>query len=89
MTKIVQVGQILQLIVSKGDSVANSNSVITPFHSYEVPNINVILYYVVLSHNAGLFDAQAPSILILMERLCQRAASKGFPIVINSFTVHR
>ena len=48
-----------------------------------------MLYYVVLSHNAGLYDAQAPSILILMERLCQTAASKGFPIVINSFTVHR
>ena len=66
-----------------------SNAVITPFHSHEVPNINVMLYYVVLSHNAGLFDAQAPTIIILMERLCETAASKGFPIVINSFTVHR
>ena len=57
MTKIVQVGQILQLIVSRGDSMPQSNAIITPFHSHEVPNINVMLYYVVLSHNAGLFDA--------------------------------
>ena len=49
---------------------AHSNAVITPFHSHEIPNINIMLYYVVLSHNAGLFDAQAPTILILMERLC-------------------
>jgi hypothetical protein len=88
-TKIIQVGLILQLIATKGDQIPYSNALVTPFHSHEVPNINILLYYVVVSHNAGLFDAQAPTILVLMERLCQTAAQKGFPILINSFTVHR
>lgn len=68
---------------------AYSNAVITPFHSHEIPNINILLYYVVLSQNAGLHEAQAPAVLVLMERLCQTAAQKGFPIIINSFTIHR
>ena len=88
-TKLIQVGLILQLIASKGDSITSGNALITPFHSHEVPNINILLYYVVCSYNAGLHESQAPGILVLMERLCQAAARKGLPIVINSFTIHR
>lgn len=73
-TKIIQVGLILQLIATKGDLIPYSNSLITPFHSHEVPNINILLYYVVCSYNAGLHDSQAPCILVLLERLCQTAA---------------
>ena len=29
---------------------------VTPFHSHEVPNINILLYYIVVSYNAGLHD---------------------------------
>lgn len=65
------------------------NRVITPFHSNEVPGINILAYYVVLSFHAGLHDAQAPIVLVLLERLCQKAASKGSHICINSYTVHR
>lgn len=62
------------MIAMKGDFIPNSNSFITPFHSHEVPNINILLYYVVVSYNAGLHDQQAPCVLILIERLCQIAA---------------
>ena len=88
-TKIIQVGLILQLIAAKGDLIQYSNAVITPFHSHEIPNINILLYYVVVSYNAGLHDSQAPCILVLLERLCQTAVQKGHPIFINSFTIHR
>lgn len=54
-----------------------------------MPNINVVYYFVVVSHNAGLHDAQTPAVLVLIERLCQTAALKGFPVMINSFTIHR
>lgn len=88
--KIIQVGLILQLIAAQGDQIPCMNAdIMTPFHSHEVPNINILLYYVVVSHNAGLHDAQAPTVLVLMERLCQTAAQKGLPIIINSYTVHR
>ena len=76
-------------MVAKGDLNATTNALITPFHSHEVPNINVILYYVVMSHNAGLYEEQAPAVLVLLERLCQRSAQNGFPVHVNSFTVHR
>ena len=66
-----------------------SNAFVTPFHSHEVPNINILLYFAVLSHNAGLNDAQLPAVLVLIERLCTTAACQGFPIMVNSFTVHR
>ena len=62
---------------------------VTPFHSHCSPNISILLYCSVLSHNAGLTDEQAPCILILLERLCQASAKKGQPIYINSYTVHR
>lgn len=55
-TKILQVGLILQLVASQGDQISYANSVVTPFHTYEVPNINILLYYVVVSLNAGLSD---------------------------------
>ena len=55
-TKFVQVGLILQMIAAQGDLIPYSNQVITPFHSHEVPNINILLYYVVVSFNAGLHD---------------------------------
>lgn len=76
-------------MTARGDQIPYSNAVITPFHSHEVPNINILLYYVVVSHNAGMNDAQAPSVLVLMERLCKTAAQQGYPILINSFTIHR
>ena len=85
----MQIGRILQLISARGDQVPNSNAFITPFHSHEVPNINILHYFAVISHNAGLHDAQAPAVLILIERLSQTSAIKGFPIMINSFTIHR
>lgn len=87
--KILQVGIILQLIAAQGDQIPFTNAIQTPFHSHEVPNIDILLYYVVVSHNAGLHDAQAPLVLVLMERLCQTAAQRGLPIIINSYTVHR
>ena len=86
---MVQMGNVLQLIAQKGDQIPFQNSVITPFHSHEVPNINILLYFVVVSHNAGLHDAQAPTVLVLIERLCQSAAQKGLNIVINGLTIHR
>jgi len=89
MTKIVQVGRILQLLVQRGDQTPISNAFITPFHSHEVPNIDILFYHVVLSHKAGLYDAQSPAVLILIERLCQTAALKGIPIMVNSYTIHR
>ena len=73
-TKIVQVGLVLQMIAANGDLIPFGNSFVTPFHSHEIPNINVLLYYVVVSFHAGLHDSQAPSILVLLERLCQMAA---------------
>ena len=89
MTRIVQVGRILQQLVQRGDQTPMSNAYITPFHSFEVPNIDIMFYHVVISHKAGLFDAQSPAVLILIERLCQTAVSKGIPIMVNSYTIHR
>ena len=54
-----------------------------------MPNINIQYYYVVVSHNAGLYDAQAPAVLILIERLCNASNERGLPIRINSYTIHR
>lgn len=42
-----------------------------------------------LSHRAELFDAQAPAVLILIERICQLAAVRSIPVIVNSFTIHR
>ena len=89
MTKLVQVGRILQLITTRGDAEPISNAFVTPFHSHEVPNINILLYFAVVSHNAGLDDLQMPAVLVLIERLCNVASRQGYPIMVNSFTVHR
>ena len=89
LTKVVQVGRILQLLAQRGDQAQVQNDVMTPFHSLTVPGIDILLYYVVLSHRAELFDAQAPAVLVLIERICQMAAQRGIPIIVNSFTIHR
>lgn len=77
MNKIMQVGRILQMLAERGDQSPLSNAFVTPFHSHEVPNIDIILYYVVISHKAGLYANQAPAVLALIERLCNAAAVKG------------
>lgn len=65
------------------------NSFISPFHSIVPPNVNIHAYYVYVSINAGLTDQQAVAILVLIERLCNKATSQGYPIIINSLTIHR
>lgn len=55
-TRIAQVGLILELFAKRGDNLSYSNNFITPFHSHQVPNINIALYLTVLSQNAGLDD---------------------------------
>lgn len=57
MTKIMQVGRILQMLAERGDQTPLPSAFITPFHSFEIPNIDILLYYIVISHKAGLFDA--------------------------------
>lgn len=71
--KVLQVGRILQLIAERGDMIPPTNTHVTPFHSHEVPNINILIYFVVVSYNAGIYDQQAPLILVLLERLCEMA----------------
>ena len=62
-------------MVKRGDMISQKNSAhMTPFHSHEVPNINILLYYILVSLQAGLHEEQAPCVLIYMERLCQKAA---------------
>ena len=79
-SKVLQVGLILELIVQRGDMLnqkSNMNHPRTPFHCDEVPTINIVLYYIVVSFHAGLHDSQASSVLILLERFCQIVAKKS------------
>ena len=73
-TKLYQVGRVLELMAETGDLIPHANSVITPFHSLEIPRYSIIWYFVILSYNSGLHDEQAPAILVLIERLCNTAA---------------
>ena len=59
------------------------------FHSSVPAGIPVQAYFVYVAMNAGLADHQAIIALILIERLCNRAQSKGLTIVISSLTIHR
>lgn len=85
----MQVGRILQTLAERVDQTPQNTAFVSPFHSFEIPNIDIILYYIVISHKAGLFDAQAPAVLVLIERLCQTGRLKGIPISVNGYTIHR
>ena len=45
------------MLAERGDQSPIPNAFVTPFHSFEIPNIDILLYYIVISHKAGLFDA--------------------------------
>lgn len=83
-----RVGKVLQSLAQMGDTMQGPPCV-SPFHSTVPANIPVHAYYVYVSLNAGLSEEQAVIVLILIERLCIMATSKGMPILINSLTIHR
>jgi hypothetical protein len=88
-TKTYRTGHLLQLLTQKGDTLPNSNTVITLFHSEAPPDIRILDYFIRVFLSAGLHDEQAPVIFVLMDRLCEMAAKKGIPLIINSLIVHR
>jgi len=88
-TKTYRAGYLLQMLTQKGDSLPNANTVITLFHSEEPPQIRILDYFIRIFLSAGLHDDQAPVIFVLMDRLCEKAARKNIPLVINSLIVHR
>ena len=75
--QLIRTGLFLQMMAQQGDLIPYSNIYVTPFHSHQIPDINILLYFAVVSNNAGLDDSQTPSILILIERLCLTAAKNG------------
>ena len=89
----------MKMIVARGDfhhqiQLANSRLTgekmpISPFYSVEIPQIDISFYFSVVGRDAGLTEAQAVQVLILLERLCTVAALKGQAVSINSFTIHR
>ena len=88
-TRFYQVGRILEQIAEMNDAIPQSQETITPFHSLEVPRYPIPFYFVILAINSGLQDEQAPAILVLIERLCSKAVQNEYPIVPNSYTIHR
>ena len=59
------------------------------FHSASPPSVPIGQYYCYIALHAGLSEEQSVAILILVERLCYYANQRGFPLVVNSLTIHR
>ena len=79
------------MLAQRGDQAPlemHSNE-ITPFHSYEVPSIDILFYFVIICQKVGIYDEQASAILVLIERFCRTATLKGIIVVVNSYTIHR
>ena len=84
-----KVGRVLGALASIGDRAMGALQTTTAFHSSRPADIPVHAYFVYVTINAGLSDNQAIIPLIMMERICNKAHSKGVPLAINSLTIHR
>ena len=88
-TRTYRAGYLLQMLTEKGDTISSPTPVITLFHSEEPPQIRILDYFIRVFLSAGLHDEQAPIIFVLMDRLCEKAAKKNIPLIINSLIAHR